>query len=88
MKKVTIQKINGNDYVLQDTDGTLYEKNIEIRDGFALNVNDIIYLDDEILKEITLFSFGKLYNDKNVSTKDVIKIVHDNTSYYLQRYYG
>ncbi len=62
-----------------------YVKNIEFV-GFIFNVGDYLFLPDEVLDEDNIYTYGKIVNGKN--EKDLIKVVSNDVSYYLERYYG
>ena len=87
MKKVRIINISNNDYVLSDNKNE-YFLNMEFYSRYRPMVNDIVYISENILNNKTLYAFDDLYNDDNISVNDIIKIVSDKKSYYLQRIYG
>jgi uncharacterized Zn finger protein len=87
MKKVVVKEIKNYDYVLSDGK-KIYKKNIEFYSHEKPMVGDIIYIDDKVLEEMNMFSFDNLYEDKNATTKDIIKVVSGKKEYYLQRIYG
>jgi len=87
MKKVIIKDINNYDYVLVDKDNKSYIKNIEFYSKYKPNINDIIYLDDELLND-NLLAFDEIYDITNVDKRDIIKVVNANNEYYFQRRYG
>ena len=85
MKRLIVSKKDGYDYYLKDLNNE-YKLNIEFYD-ICVNIGDYIYLDEDILKEKNLFCFGNIKSN-NLSEKDLIKVVHENKEYYLERYYG
>lgn len=86
MKKVKVINIEDK-YVLtlEDLDNKVYKKNIEFWD-LKINIGDYIYIDDNVLEEANIYTYGPLLKDANV--EDLIKIVKDDKEIYLQRYYG
>ena len=82
--KLKLVDIKGFDYILEKDDGNRIVLNMEIYDNFRLEINDYIYMNEEITKEKITIRFGSLYTDKT----EIIKVVRDNNIYYLQRYYG
>lgn len=88
MKRLIIQKINNYDYSVIDEKGTNYRLNIEFYSNYKPQVNDIIYVDDSILKEVNLYAFDEVYDTKNIAIKDFIKVVSSDKEYYFQRIYG
>lgn len=88
MKKVVIKEINEFNYKLVDEiNKQEYIKNLEFLGSYIPKVNDIIYIPDEILKEINLFTFREITNLDEVKESELIKIVSDK-EYYLKRIYG
>lgn len=88
MKKVVIKEINEFNYKLVDEiNNQEYIKNLEFLGSYIPKVNDIIYIPDEILKEINLFTFREITNLDEVKESELIKIVSDK-EYYLKRIYG
>ena len=52
------------DYIVIDEKGINYRLNIEFYSNYKPQVNDIIYVDDSILKEVNLYAFIKgIYNN-------------------------
>ena len=88
MKKVKIREINNYEYTLVDSDNKVYIKNIEFYSNYKPQVNDIMYLDDSILKEINLYAFDEVNDTDNVKIEDIIKVIHKDREYYLERRYG
>lgn len=88
MKKVIIKEINEFNYKLVDEiNNQEYIKNLEFLGSYIPKVNDIIYIPDEILKEINLFTFKEITKLDEVKESELIKIVSDK-EYYLKRMYG
>lgn len=88
MKKLIIKEINNYDYIVIDEKGTNYRLNIEFYSKYKPQVNDIIYVDDSILKEVNLYAFDEVYDTKNIDIEDFIKVVSNDKEYYFQRRYG
>lgn len=86
MKKVKVTNIE-NKYLLtlEDSNNKIYKKNIEFYD-ININVGDYIYIDDQVLAEANIYTYGPIVEEPNVD--DLIKIVKDGKDIYLQRYYG
>lgn len=87
MQKIIIKEIHDNDYILINKNGT-YIKNIEFVSAYKPKVNDVVYLSDEILNEVNLFSFTELNSYSNIKENDLIKIISDKNEYYFIRQYG
>lgn len=88
MKKLIIQKINGYNYIVIDEKGTNYRLNVEFYSKYKPQVNDIIYVDDSIVKEVNLYTFDEVHDTKNIYIEDFIKVVSNDKEYYFQRRYG
>lgn len=94
MKKVVIVKIDKFLYVLKDQDNNEYKLKIEFQNiEEKPKTNDILFIDESILKENILLTFGPLGSKygKDVSImeeSEVIKLIVDEKTIYLQRYYG
>ena len=86
LKKFQIVNINGCSYTLLDTNNKQHEVSIIFYE-FEPKLNDLIYLDEKIIKEINIYNFGPI-KDKNIKEDELIKITRDKVEYYLQRYYG
>ncbi len=87
MKKVVIKEIDGYNYTLVNNNKE-YVKNIEFYDTYKPVVGDIIYISDNILNETNLYSFGEIYDPKNYSNDDIIKVISKDKEYYFQRRFG
>jgi hypothetical protein len=87
MKKVVIKEIDGYNYTLVNNNKE-YVKNIEFYDTYKPVVGDIIYISDNILNETNLYSFGEIYDPKNYSNGDIIKVISKDKEYYFQRRFG
>lgn len=97
MKKVEIDKIDNYIYTLKDMDSyldKLYNLNIEFLNiTFEVKVNDIIYINDKLLKGNEMLTYGET---KEISINDIDKIdsnenivlIHENKIYKLDRIYG
>ncbi len=86
MKKVIVTDIDNYYYTLNDGDNN-YIINIEFYTDNKLNINDIVYLSEEMLNSKFL-SFCDLHSKLNLTTDDIIKVVSNNNIYYLEREYG
>ena len=88
MKKLVIKEINNYDYILIDESNKKYVINIEFYSKYKPQVNDILYVDDSIVKEVNLYAYDEIYDTRNVDIKDIIKVVSNKKEYYFQRRYG
>lgn len=86
LKKLQIININRCNYTLLDNDNKQHEVSIIFYE-FKPQLNDYIYLDEKIIKEINIYNFGPI-KDKNIKDEEIIKIIRNKEEYYLQRYYG
>lgn len=82
--KLKVIRINGDNYTFEKIDGSMLVMNIEIYGDLKLKINDYIYIKEETTEENITVRFGSIYTDKT----EIIKIISDNNTYYLQRYYG
>ena len=87
MKKMIIQNIVNYDYTLIDNN-SIYVLNIEFYSKNKPNIGDIIYISEKLLNEKNLFAFDEVYDNKNILLDDVIRVIHNNESFYFQRIYG
>ena len=87
MIKLRVIDKNKYDYLLEDNENNKYKINIEFYD-IEVNIGDYIYLNEKILDEKNIYTFGPLIEDKNIKEEDIIKIIKNNEEIYLQRYYG
>ena len=87
MKKMIIQNIDNYDYTLTDNDN-IYVLNIEFYSNNKPSVGDIIYISEKVLNEKNLFAFDEVYDAKNISLDDLIRVIHDDKNIYFQRIYG
>ena len=85
MKKVKVIKIDGYDYLLEDSDGNQYEMNIQFYDT-KVEVGNLIYISGKVLKEPNIYSYGPI--EEKPDDEDIIKIIQGDKEIYLQRYYG
>lgn len=93
MKKLEIEKIDGYNYYLKDSDNCKYKINIEFYDVLdKINIGDIIYINERLLKE-QILSFGLLNSIYGRTIKDsndvdiaILKI--SSKTIYLKRIYG
>lgn len=89
MEKLKVITISNNDYVLIDNNKKKYKLNMIFEDTEQLKIGDYIYISNNILTELNIFTFGPInYLDNNITTNDLIKVITLNKEYYLQRYYG
>ena len=88
MIKTEIISINNYDYVLSDGIDN-YNLNLEFYDlDNKLNIGDIIYIPKKLLKDNSVYTYGKINKDKKENDDEYIKIISNNKEIYLQRYYG
>lgn len=86
MKKVKVINIEDKFVlILEDSDSKVYKKNIDFYDA-EINIGDYIYLDDKVLEEDNIYTYGPLLEEASI--EDLIKVVKDGKNIYLQRYYG
>lgn len=86
MKKALVTNIEDTYfYTLLDENKNEYKKNFEFYDT-TVNIGDYIYLDDSILKEENMYTYGPIIENNEI--EDLIKIIHNDKEIYLQRYYG
>lgn len=83
MKKLIIKKVDNYDYTLEDENNNTCVLNMEFISKYKPSSNDIIYMDEKLLKEVNLFTFTES-DEKNVD----VKIVTINSTYYFKRIYG
>lgn len=91
MIKLKVINIEEYSYILE-TNNQTYNLNIEFLGDKIPKTNDIIYIDEKIIKEKNIYTYGPL-NSKysrniDVSEEELIKVVAPKDEYYLQRYYG
>ena len=88
MIKTEIISINNYDYILSDGKNN-YNLNLEFYDlDNKLNIENIIYIPSKLLKNNSVYTYGKINENKKENTDEYIKIVSNNKEIYLQRYYG
>ena len=88
MIKTVIISINNYDYVLSDGKNN-YNLNFEFYDlDNKLNIGDIIYIPKKLLVNNSVYTYGKINENKKENTDEYIKIINNNKEIYLQRYYG
>ena len=85
MKKVKVIKVDNYVITLEDNNKKEYIKNIEFY-NIDLKEGDIIYISDEVLEEDNIYTYGPVKED--AAMDDLIKIIKEDKSIYLQRYYG
>ena len=90
MIKTEIISINNYDYDYVLSDGIdNYNLNLEFYDlDNKLNIGDIIYIPKKLLKDNSVYTYGKINKDKKENDDEYIKIISNNKEIYLQRYYG
>jgi hypothetical protein len=88
MIKLNIERIDEYFYTLIDKGGNRYNLNIEFY-NFYPKVGDVIYLSKKNIRKDILYSYGPI-NSKYTrnNDEDIIKIIHDESIIYLQKYYG
>ncbi len=88
MIKTEIISINNYDYILSDGNSN-YHLNLEFYDlDNKLNIGNIIYIPKKLLKNNSVYTYGKINENKKENTDEYIKIISNNKEIYLQRYYG
>jgi len=88
MIKTEIININNYDYILSDGNSN-YHLNLEFYDlDNKLNIGNIIYIPKKLLKNNSVYTYGKIKDEKVTNTDEYIKIISNNKEIYLQRYYG
>lgn len=91
MIKLKIVKVENYNYTFE-CNSKLYNSNIEFYNlDFLPTENDIIYIEENLLKEInkSVANFEHLDNiNDNIIQEEIIVIVHDDKKYYLRRVYG
>lgn len=86
MEKVKIINITDQIYTLENEDKNIYKKAFQFMNTkYIPNIGDIITIDESILEENNIYTFGDIYNKNK---EDIIKIDSNNSIIYLQRYYG
>lgn len=89
MHKLIIKEIYNYDYKLVDEEGNIYNLNIEFYSNYIPQINDIIYINGNIIDEVNLYAFDEVYDTRNWDIKDFIKIVRNgDEEHYFQRRYG
>ena len=88
MIKTVIISINNYDYVLSDGKNN-YNLNFEFYDlDNKLNIGDIIYIPKKLLVNNSVYTYGKINENKKENIDEYIKIINNNKEIYLQRHYG
>ena len=93
MKKVTIKNKEDYIYYLMD-DKNEYKLKLEFYDLNNLpKIGDVFYLDERLLKENILLSFGLINSDdgKNIALlkeDEILILDNGKDKIYLKRYYG
>jgi len=91
MIKLKITKKENTNYILEN-DEKRYNISLIFYGEKTPKENDIIYIPEQILKEINIYAYGPLNSkySKNIDVNEdeFIKIVTSEEEYYLQRYYG
>ena len=88
MIKTEIISINNYDYILSDGNSNYY-LNLEFYDlDNKLNIGNIIYIPSKLLKNNSVYTYGKINKDRKENIDEYIKIISNNKEIYLQRYYG
>ena len=88
MIKAEILNIDNYNYILSDGKNN-YKLNLEFYDlDDKLNIGDIIYIPSKLLINNSVYTYGKINEDKKENDDEYIKIISNNKEIYLQRYYG
>ena len=88
MIKTEIISINNYDYILSDGKNN-YNLNLEFYDlDNKLNIGNIIYIPSKLLKNNSVYTYGKINKDRKENIDEYIKIISNNKEIFLQRYYG
>ena len=88
MIKTEIININNYDYILSDGNSN-YNLNLEFYDlDNKLNIGNIIYIPKKLLKNNSVYTYGKINENKKENIDEYIKIISNNKEIFLQRYYG
>ena len=88
MHKLIIQKVDNYDYILIDVKEEKIQLNIEFYSKYKPQVNDIIYIDNSIIRGDNLYAFAEIYDVEDINTKDIIKVISKDKNFYFQRIYG
>jgi len=88
MIKMKIVGIEGYNYILETVTGHKLEKNIEFYIKNNPPINSYIYMSKNIINEVNIFQYGKIYDLNRITEDEIIKIEIGETEYFLQRYYG
>ena len=88
MKKCMIQEVDNYDFIITDEKGVVHRLNIEFYSEYKPQVNDILYIDDSVLKEVNLYAYEEINDTDNIDIKDVIKVLSSGKYYYYKRVYG
>lgn len=82
--KLKVVDIDNFNYSFEKINGEKITMDIEIFGDFKIQVNDYMYILEDTTKENITIRFGSIY----INDIEIIKIVRNEKSYYLQRYYG
>ena len=83
MIKTEIISINNYDYILSDGNSN-YHLNLEFYDlDNKLNIGNIIYIPKKLLKNNSVYTYGKINEDKKENDDEYIKIISNNKEIYL-----
>lgn len=91
MIKLRVTNIEEYNYVLKHNNKE-YKVHLTFLGDKIPKVNDLIYVDEFLIKEVNLYTYGPL-NGKYAKMQDVddleiMKVISLHEEYYLQRYYG
>jgi len=88
MKKLIIKSINNYNYTLVDKNNKEYIINIEF---YGLkdkpSINDIIYMNEDIIKDNVL-NFESIKENKKINPQEIVVLEHETNRIYLRRIYG
>lgn len=94
MKRLKILNVDNHNYVLEDKDKNKYKLYLEFYDINTFpKENDYLYINELLLNEKGLLSFGSLtgiYGRDIIDEqdKDIIVLIINNEKICLKRYYG
>ena len=86
--KLRVKKIDNTNYKLKDSKGNIIIKNLIFNTNKTPNIDEYIYLSEQIIKEKNIFQYGIINNLDKINNNEVIKIETKDGEYFLQRYYG
>ena len=84
MKKILIKDIDNSVYTFDDGKRT-YTRFINFIDS-KIDIGDILYVPDNELNHNTIYTYGPIKKDADPNYS--IKVVKNDTEFYLTRYFG